>query len=94
MNINGLTSSISSARALGARLDLTSNIQASERSNALNKTSSTMQQGSIPGVLTEEENQAFTAMFQAIRQNIYTSNGTAKNTSATPIPGAHLDIQA
>lgn len=96
MNINGLTPSVSAAtRAQGARLDITSHALASpERATSPNKTNRFAQMGSIPNVLSEEENQAFATMFQTSRQNVYTSNGTTKTASATNKPGAHFDIRA
>ena len=91
MNIHGLNTQISPARALGARLDVTSNTPASPEETTPVHTP-TPQVGTIGGVLNAEENMAIAAMFQAGRTNTYTGGGTPRTPAVNP--GVYLDVQA
>ena len=91
MNINSLTSQISATRALGGRLDMTSQAPASPERAERPRTADPMV-GTIPGVLSDRETKAIAALFTSSQPNTYTFHGTPL--SAPVKPGLHIDVQA
>lgn len=89
MKIDSLVSQLSSARASGGRLDVTSQAPAiPERA----KEPSNPTVGTIPGVLSDRETKALVALFTSSQPNTYTFHGTTRN--APVKPGLHIDVQA
>ena len=50
------------------------------------------QVGSIPGVLTSEENLAIASIFESHQQQVYTPRGATRQTVS--MPGKHIDLIA
>ena len=91
MNIDSFSSQIASPRPIGGRLDITLNDLG--KVNSVSKPAEVTQQvGTIPNVLSDEENMAVATMFQSSGQKLYTVSGNTQTTRV--MPGVNLDIQA